>query len=132
MFAQPSLDFVFSPSVFLNSFPQNSSPPWYPTEAAGKDAEEGGHDDERKEEGRQEEEEEEEKKVDLSQPSASLLPDLLEFERCVQRGGMVYSHRGILWGRGQAPASLCGGLQACTIQTQVPNHQTTGAPTEIS
>lgn len=91
MFAQPSLDFVFSPSVFLNSFPQNSSPPWYPTEAAGKDAEEGGHDDERKEEGRQEEEEEEEKKVDLSQPSASLLPDLLEFERCVQRGGMVYS-----------------------------------------
>ncbi|XP_041910359.1 stimulated by retinoic acid gene 8 protein homolog isoform X1 [Arvicola amphibius] len=67
-------------SVFLSSFPQNSSPPWYPTEAVGKDAEEGAHDEEREEDGRQEEEEEE-KKVDLSQISAALLPDLLEFER---------------------------------------------------
>lgn len=124
----PLLTLYSPPSVFLNSFPQNSFPSGYPTEAAGKDAEEGGHDEERGEEGRQEEEEEEEKKVDLSQPSASLLPDLLEFERCAQWGGMVYSHRGILWGRGQAPASLCGGLQVCTIQTQVPNHQTTGSP----
>ncbi|XP_057646803.1 stimulated by retinoic acid gene 8 protein homolog isoform X1 [Chionomys nivalis] len=68
-------------SVFLNSFPQDSSPPWYPTEAVGKVDEEGGHDEEREEEGRQEEEEEEEKKVDLSQASSTLLPDLLEFER---------------------------------------------------
>ncbi|OBS80269.1 hypothetical protein A6R68_21527, partial [Neotoma lepida] len=40
-------------------------------------AEEGGNDGEKEEE----EEEEEEKKVDLSQPSTTLLPDLLEFER---------------------------------------------------
>ncbi|KAH0510153.1 Stimulated by retinoic acid gene 8 protein [Microtus ochrogaster] len=69
-------------SVFLNSFPQNSSPPpWCPTEAVGKVDEEGEHDEEREEEGRQEEEEEEEKKVDLSQASSTLLPDLQEFER---------------------------------------------------
>ncbi|CAH6778425.1 stimulated by retinoic acid gene 8 protein homolog [Phodopus roborovskii] len=70
-------------SVLLNSFPQNSSPPWCPNEAVGKDAEEEGNDEEREEEGKQEEEEgdEEEKKVDLSHPSSTLLPDLLEFER---------------------------------------------------
>nr|XP_015864140.1 stimulated by retinoic acid gene 8 protein homolog [Peromyscus maniculatus bairdii] len=70
-------------SILLNGFPQNVSPPWCLTEALGKDAEEGGHDEEREEEGKQEEEEEEEeeKKVDLSQSSDSLLPDLLEFER---------------------------------------------------
>ncbi|XP_028722080.1 stimulated by retinoic acid gene 8 protein homolog [Peromyscus leucopus] len=70
-------------SILLNGFPQNVSPPWCLTEALGKDAEEGGPDEEREEEGKQEEEEEEEeeKKVDLSQSSDSLLPDLLEFER---------------------------------------------------
>lgn len=56
--------------------------------------EEGGHDEEREEEGRQEEEEEEEKKVDLSQASSTLLPDLLEFERCAQWGGMWFTHTG--------------------------------------
>ncbi|CAO2603163.1 Stimulated by retinoic acid gene 8 protein, partial [Lemmus lemmus] len=50
-------------------------------EAVEEGAEEGGHNEEIKEERRQEEEEEEEKKVDLSQASATLLPDLLEFER---------------------------------------------------
>ncbi|XP_040584658.1 stimulated by retinoic acid gene 8 protein homolog [Mesocricetus auratus] len=70
-------------SVLLNSFPQNSSPPWFPPEAVGKDAEEGGDDEEREEEGKQEEEEEEEeeKKADLSHSPTTQLPDLLEFEQ---------------------------------------------------
>ncbi|XP_076769311.1 stimulated by retinoic acid gene 8 protein homolog isoform X1 [Arvicanthis niloticus] len=84
-------------SVFLNSFPQNSPPAWFPAEAVGLDAEEEEEGEgeeieveaeeengkEREEEEYQEEEEEEEEKktVDLSLSSPTLLPDLMEFER---------------------------------------------------
>ncbi|XP_051007510.1 stimulated by retinoic acid gene 8 protein homolog isoform X1 [Acomys russatus] len=70
-------------SVLLNSSPQNS-PAWFRTEAA-PDAMEGVSGEEREEEDHQEEEKEEEEKeeekVDLSQSSATLMPDLVEFER---------------------------------------------------
>lgn len=95
---------MFSLSVLLNSFPQNSFPVWFPTEAIGQDAMEGVSGEEREEEGNQEEEqeEEEEKKVAPSQTSATSMPDLLEFERWEQLGWTVYSHRASLWRRGQA------------------------------
>ncbi|XP_055458138.1 stimulated by retinoic acid gene 8 protein homolog isoform X1 [Psammomys obesus] len=70
-------------SVLLTSFPQNSSLPWCPPQAVGQGPVERENGEEREEERDQEEkeEEEEEKKVDLSHSSATLLPDLLEFER---------------------------------------------------
>ncbi|XP_028624297.1 stimulated by retinoic acid gene 8 protein homolog [Grammomys surdaster] len=92
-------------SLFLNSFPQDSPPEWFPTEVVGLDAEEeeeeegegegegeevveeeveeeeNGEERDEEEYQEEEEEEEEEKKVDLSHSSPTLLPDLMEFER---------------------------------------------------
>ncbi|XP_005405546.1 PREDICTED: stimulated by retinoic acid gene 8 protein homolog [Chinchilla lanigera] len=73
-------------SLISESFLQNGSFPWFPTEAVEKDLE--GDEGEEEEEENQEEaeaeaeaEEEEEKKVDLLHSPITSPPDLLEFER---------------------------------------------------
>ncbi|XP_004630025.1 stimulated by retinoic acid gene 8 protein homolog [Octodon degus] len=79
-------------SLILDSFLQNGSFPWFPTEAVEKGLEEEGGEEEGEEEEEEEEEEnqeeeeakeeeEEEKKVDLLHCPATSLPDLQEFER---------------------------------------------------
>ena len=66
--------FYFLPSLVSNKVHRKGSDTWCSFEAAGKDVEE------------EEEEEEEEEKVELSHSSVTVLPDLLEFERCERPG----------------------------------------------
>ncbi|XP_062957457.1 stimulated by retinoic acid gene 8 protein homolog isoform X1 [Cynocephalus volans] len=69
-------------SLVLNSFPLNDSLPWCPTEAVGKDAEEGEDEEEEdQEEEEEEEQKEEEKNAEPSHSPVTLSPDLMEFER---------------------------------------------------
>lgn len=105
--------------MLLTSLPQNSSLPWCTPPAVGQEPVEGENDEEREEERDEEEkeEEEEEKKVDLSHSSATLLPDLLEFERCEEPSGMVLcSHGETLWGREQTLQLACVAAHTCMIQ----------------
>ena len=83
--------FYFLPSLVSNKVHWKGSDTWCSIEAAGKDVE-GEEEEEEEVEDQEEEEEDEaveqeqEKKVELSHPSVTVLPDLLEFERCERPG----------------------------------------------
>ena len=92
----------------LNTVHQKGSDTWCSIEAVGKEfeeeEEEEEEDQEEEEEDEEEQEEEEEKKVELLNSPVTLLPDLLEFERCEELGPCGEGDRCSTWGVLQAPS----------------------------
>lgn len=88
--------FCFLPSLLSNELHQEDFDTWCPIEVVGKNAEEEEEEEDKEEE--EEVEEVEEKKVELLHSPVTLLPDLMEFERCEERSSCGEGERGSSWG----------------------------------
>lgn len=117
--------FLLHPSLISNKFHQKGFTTWYPVETVGKDAEEEekeeeeeeDQEEEEEEEDEEEDEEEEEKNVELLHSPVTLLPDLMEFERCEQLGEAGLGMPGAPVGKGtEAPAGACCSLSVLSEQ----------------